>query len=344
MIKIEFCKNKEIPLVKNFINSHWKKNHILVNNDALFSWLYEENNRCNFILAKKGKDIIGLLGFIKNTHFDKNSISRDIIWLALWKVLEDIAPPGLGLLMLKNLEKFEPNLEIAVLGINKSHPPMYRALKYFSGSMEHYYITNPGIQNFNIIYFKDKSYRANPIVSKIKLIYKELFEEDLLSNNYIYSSDNYSCYKSSAYFINKYLKHPIYNYKIFHLEINKKKSALIVFRVININKNIIIRIIDFEGDEALIAYMGKFALDLLREEKAEYLDFMQYGIEKKYFIKAGFSLLNNTQDVVIPNYFEPLVKKNMPLLFSHNLYKKTNFRLFKGDGDQDRPNQVSKNV
>ena len=90
--------------------------------------------------------------------------------------------------------------------------------------------------------------------------------------------------------------------------------------------------------------MGKFALDLLVEEKAEYLDFMQYGIQKKYFIEAGFSLLNNTQDVIIPNYFEPLVKKNIPLLFSHNLYKKTNFRLFKGDGDQDRPNQVSKNA
>jgi len=342
MIKIEFCKNIEISLVKKFINNHWKKNHILANNNEVLSWMYEEGDRFNFILAKKNKDIIGLLGFIKNTHFDKDSMYKDIIWLALWKVLEDIAPPGLGLLMLKKLERFEPNLEIAVLGINKSHPPMYRALKYFSGCMEHYYLTNPNFQKFNIIYFKDKNYIANPFISKIKLINRELFEEDLIRKDYKYSSNNYSCYKSSVYFINKYLKHPIYKYKIFHLEINKKKSALIVVRIINIDNNIVIRVIDFEGDETIISYIGSFALELMVDEKAEYLDFMQYGIQNKYFSEAGFNQLTNTQNVIIPNHFEPLVKKNIPLLFSYNLYKNKKFRIFKGDGDQDRPNQVSK--
>ena len=77
----------------------------------------------------------------------------------------------------------------------------------------------------------------------------------------------------------------------------------------------------------------------MRTEKAEYVDFVQYGIDKKYFLNSGFKLLDLNINVIVPNYFEPLIQKNIPLLFSYKT-NNNNIRIFKGDGDQDRPNLV----
>ena len=65
---------------------------------------------------------------------------------------------------------------------------------------------------------------------------------------------------------------------------------------------------------------------------------MQYGIKNSYFFDAGFKLLNYNQNDIVPNYFEPFVKKNINLLFAYKTPQNKKIRIFKGDGDQDRPN------
>ena len=80
---------------------------------------------------------------------------------------------------------------------------------------------------------------------------------------------------------------------------------------------------------------------LVGMKKAEYIDFLQYGINKKYFLSCGFKLLNLNNSIVVPNYFEPFVQKNIPLLFSYKLNNNNKIRIFKGDGDQDRPNLLA---
>ena len=240
--------------------------------------------------------------------------------------------------MLKRLERYNPDLGIAVLGINKSLPPIFRALNYCSSIMEHYYIVNPKVKEFCIIEIENNKLIPNPIISKNKITYRQVFKKELLLNKYKYSSNNFTCFKSSSFFINKYFNHPIYKYKLFHLEDNAKNYALIVTRTINIKNTNVVRVIDFEGNESLISYIGEFLLYLLKEENAEYIDFMQYGIKRNYFLNCGFNLLNYKQKNIIPNYFEPFVKENIPLLFSYNISKNNKIRIFKGDGDQDRPN------
>ena len=43
--------------------------------------------------------------------------------------------------------------------------------------------------------------------------------------------------------------------------------------------------------------------------------------------------------MVVPNYFEPFVNKNIDISVGYRKYNniKGNVRIFKGDGDQDRP-------
>jgi len=341
MIKIDFCKKKEISEVQKFIDDYWKKGHILTNNDILFKWLYENKKEYNFLVAKKNENIIAVLGFIKNSHYDLLSINKDIIWLALWKVNEKVSPPGLGLILLKKLEKINPNIDIAVLGINKDHPPMYKAINYNTGIMDHYYCTNPHIVDFRVLINSKGKKLPIPKTSICKLKSKNISISDLENIDNYHNSNNYSNYKTTAYFINKYLKNPFYNYQLFQLEIEDGRKALIVLRAINITKSKIIRVIDFEGDESIISHAGDFFLKIIQRENAEYIDFLQYGIHKKYFLSCGFKLLNIDNSVIVPNYFEPFVQKNIPLLFSYKLSNNKNIRIFKGDGDQDRPNLLA---
>jgi hypothetical protein len=60
--------------------------------------------------------------------------------------------------------------------------------------------------------------------------------------------------------------------------------------------------------------------------------------------RAGFSERTTEGEVVIPDHFEPFEFKNVEMNFalkiSEEIREKAQVRLFKSDGDQDRPNIV----
>ena len=59
------------------------------------------------------------------------------------------------------------------------------------------------------------------------------------------------------------------------------------------------------------------------------------NITIKLFITLGLIKKKNNQ--LIPEYFEPFVKKNIDLKLCIFKNKYKNLLIFKGDGDQDRP-------
>ena len=74
------------------------------------------------------------------------------------------------------------------------------------------------------------------------------------------------------------------------------------------------------------------------KEKHEYVDIYEVGIEDEILENSGF-LERVEKDVnIIPNYFEPFVQENIEIYYMSNC--KDKFRMFKGDGDQDRPSIV----
>tara|TARA_B100000029_G_scaffold489450_1_gene547228 strand:- start:327 stop:581 length:255 start_codon:yes stop_codon:yes gene_type:complete len=81
---------------------------------------------------------------------------------------------------------------------------------------------------------------------------------------------------------------------------------------------------------------------LLIQYNAEYIDFYNFGIEKRVLVSNGFIKREPKSDIVIPNYFEPFQKKNVDLYFAFKCNKKYRFIINKGDGDQDRPSIIEK--
>ena len=59
----------------------------------------------------------------------------------------------------------------------------------------------------------------------------------------------------------------------------------------------------------------------------------------KIFLSSGIVRANYTK-TTIPNYFEPFLKKNKKIVFAHHYKLKKKIYVFKGDGDQERPNLV----
>jgi hypothetical protein len=74
------------------------------------------------------------------------------------------------------------------------------------------------------------------------------------------------------------------------------------------------------------------------ETKSEYIDFYCAGLNEELVEAAGFSRVN--ESVIIPNYFEPLVKSNSTISYFTDSKNIDNFRMYKADGDQDRPSMI----
>ena len=169
----------------DFINEHWKKGHVLSTHKNLFEWQYKsEKNEINLLIAKESDEILGILGYIKNSNYDINLYKNDVIWLALWKVKND-APSGLGLKLYEKLKRQEPGSIIAVNGINKLHPPIYRALGFENIKFNCFYMTNPKINQSIIKHniplpIASPSFHANLSLEEIGI--SEIKKNRLLAN------------------------------------------------------------------------------------------------------------------------------------------------------------------
>jgi hypothetical protein len=99
-----------------------------------------------------------------------------------------------------------------------------------------------------------------------------------------------------------------------------------------------LRVVDFLGPEDVLARTGPVVQTLLEEFDAEYADVYNTGIDGGVFERAGFRRIDPEGPETVPDHFEPFERRNIRLWFS--LKGLPNAVLFKGDADQDRPNQV----
>ena len=79
--------------------------------------------------------------------------------------------------------------------------------------------------------------------------------------------------------------------------------------------------------------ISKFIEEKLTEY--EYVDFYCLGFEESYILKAGFTLREENDTNIIPNFFSPFVQENIDIWVDSS---KEGCLFFKADGDQDRPN------
>ncbi|WP_440653531.1 hypothetical protein [Candidatus Pelagibacter sp. HIMB1542] len=332
-MKIYKIKKRKRKVLLEFLKKNFKSKHILYKSKKLFDWQYLHKNYYNFFVLETEKIIKAAQGYIPTSRYDKN-LENDTIFMSIWSSSEISKGSKLFFYLLKNLKV---KLLVGLGGTNESFL-FQKLLKFNCGYMKHYFLAAKkkskkliSPKNFT----NEKLFKITNNFTKMTNI-KQINEIDKNVFTHQYPR------KTDKYLINRYLKHPFYNYILYKITNKKKTVGIFVFRVCKFDNRFAIRIIDFLGEENNFSYGKSLFLFLLKKYDSEYIDIYSYGIREDILKKSGLENVEKYKKLklIIPNYFEPFVKKNIKLGYAFKCSSdiKRKVRFFKGDSDLDRPN------
>ncbi len=348
-ITYQECNEACLANLMEAIDRIWSKRHVLSYDRTLLRWQYNsmfKTGGLNFVLARESSsdEVIGFMGFIHNSTFDQSLAQREdgYLWGALWKVHNEFLGMSIGKKLFQKIQS-QINAPYAAFGINDEIAKLYKKMGFELGCMNQFFIANRNLKDYKLLEIKD-SRQAFSVITKMSQDYNylSLNETDLFdqagSINGL-SSAHIIPRKTALYFVNRYLRHPVYHYDIFAIYEHSQLKALLVTRKCYAENRKAIRVIDFIGEEDQIKNVASLLLCQTEDTGAEYADFINFGIDSRIFIDAGFKKVayNDYADIV-PNYYEPFIRKNVLLRFALENTQKNKIWLFKGDSDQDRPN------
>mgnify|MGYP000876215282 CR=1 FL=1 len=319
---IEYMKELDKELFFEFLEENWNTNHIYLKDQNYFDYEFSDNS--NFILAKKNDRIVATLGY-----FDYDN--KGDIWTVIWKnsgKMDD----GLKCLQFLLNAGYK---SVSSCGINKKTIPIYQFLGINTGRLKHFYILNQEIEEYKIAKISEKNMKKIESKNVENLIEVDNIDELLKLIDYK-ELKKYNFYKSPEYFNKRYFKHPYYKYHI--LLKSKNAKSILVYRIVKANGVSCIRIMDFLGAEKEFNELTNYLIAKMLKENHEYIDIYEIGIEDDILENSGFVERKEEDSNIIPNYFEPFIQKNIEIYYMSNCNSK--FRMFKGDGDQDRPSIV----
>lgn len=336
MIEISRCPAARAHDVMAFIDQHWSKGHILARDSEFMSWQHGDNenkNELNWLIATKGSEILGIIGYIPFRIFSGAvKDGRRVVWVALWKVRGD-AEAGVGIRLLKAIERWELCDALGVLGLNPAHPPLYRKLGFQTGELTHFMGVHQNKKDIKII--KHPENWSKPVLlggdarlKKFDLSLNESINEKNWFNQGI---------KNDQYFLNRYVRHPKYKYLVYRVVIGEQICGTIAFRIATVGAEKVLRIIDFSGTSESFGRLGTAFSELLEENESEYIDLWSHGLGDEVIKQLGMIEVQKCDGLVVPNYFEPFVQKNGKIAFALKGFENLNYLVMRGDGDQDRP-------
>lgn len=330
---IRLAAKEDIAQIMTFIDTYWKKGHILAVNRSFFEYEFlEPNGSVNFILAidRQQDTLEGILGYLKASH-DEECMD---IWGSIWKVKEGNIPL-LGLELSIRLEE----MVRYKLGIGANPKTTISIMKILpnrkAGKMKHFYRLCKK-QDFHIacIEYLPKSAAVNGSAAELSVEIQEINDFKAFDENYteLLNKDSIP-YKDKNYIRRRFFEHPIYEYKVYGISTEGRSKAIIVFREETVDDRKALRIVDYVGEQSCFGCLGSF-FDSMKEQY-EYIDFYCMGFEERYIYEAGFTLRKDDDANIIPNYFHPFEQRNVDI-WVH--YPVDGVLFCKADGDQDRPN------
>ena len=325
---IRYANYSDIPSIMNFIDEYWRKNHILSRDRGLFEWQYVDDGKLNMILGEdENGGVAAILGFIPYDKVDTKDFS-----LALWK-----AKPGtafLGIKLLLFLLKNEPHRNMFCNGINvKTSAGIYHRLGIATGELSQWYRLAKGVK-YRIACVEDDT--VPEVTAEDGYSFEEMQREHVISEEDYeqISNPNVTPYKSYAYFVKRYINHPTYEYLVYKVIHSEVVKAIIVFRIQDCNDSHALRLIDYIGDYSVLYRLTSLIDELVKSLRTEYVDIYEKGLDDSELSASGWIKVG-TNNNIIPNYFSPYTKCNVPISISTS---DDNIVLFNVDGDQDRPN------
>jgi hypothetical protein len=323
----------DIARIMEFIKTYWLPTHILANDRMFFEYEHTCGDEVCFVLSEDPEtlEVQAILGFIPY-----GVTLRDAM-IVMWK-----ARPGENAFLgVKVLQFLIGNIGARIVGscgINKRVNGIYRYLGYHTGSLAQYYrITDR--KEYKIAVITEKNILPVRPEDGYELVCFGSFGEIAQSFDFA-ATENAKPYKEPWYIEKRYFKHPVYTYKAYGIKNPAGNIQTLLFaREIEINGAKALRIVDLIGKSEPLAHVSAGVQRLLDENGYEYADFYQYGLPHDVMERAGFTLREGDTNI-IPNYFEPFVQENIGI--DYFTTDNEEFRIFKADGDQDRPSLLGR--
>lgn len=333
--RIRQALEEDLPRLMQYIDKEWMPGHILSRDSELFRYQHQCGPALNFIISENNVGSInGILGFIPST------VAADSdVWLSMWKVSHGTGNPVLGIELLQYL-KAQEHRTVLCLGVNPQTFGIYRYLGYATGTMNHHFLPNKAISSFQIGKIPSEvAYLERPFKRSSLISLRSVFWTDIPADFFLGAASHALPRKDIAYFEHRYFKHPMYRYRVHGIYHDDQLATLLVTRVVRVEAASALRVVDILGDESLLPWITHAFHDILENEGLEYLDLVSYGLDDEMLQHACLSKVDlNSDQIVIPNFFQPFMQKNIPIHFCVEGKITPNLRLFKADGDQDRPN------
>ena len=349
MIRVRFAEADDQGVLVDFIRDEWSPTHIFVDRPELFAWQHlQDDGRLNMVLAEDTESteqpVIGVLGFIPMGRFAP-ALGDDDVMLAIWKV-RDRAPLGLGLRLLKFLNReLSPRL-IGAIGTSEMVRPIYKVLGYQVGELHQSAVFRPGgVEGLRVASgVPNEAFAPAEPVPPARLALLPLDESS--ASELRAEVDQLGLAGSPAknwdYLVHRYVRHPWYRYELRAVRQDGRTVAVVVWRLVEANGARVLRIVDIVGGVDWLR-IGKHALQCeVTNSDAEYIDLMQWGIDQSVLDAGGFIGVGTHPGLVLPNYFSPFEARNIEIEIAFKMLDPTKVvRLFRADADQDRPNRVS---
>lgn len=332
---IRLARKDEYPALRSFLADNWGENHILVKSKEIFDFQYLEGDEYNIVVAvnKENGVFDAFWGIITTSKYDPVLLENGDSWGALVKIRPDVHNDEIGGIAMKMLRWIIKEPRFCHFNHNGLGPKGRVFLMPYcasSGPMRQYYIANKKVTDFKVAHlpqFGEYELTEN-VVRRVEL-------EDLSE----LPPSSYKPEKSLTFIMNRYVKHPVYHYFAWEVEVEGVVKSVWILRKITLpGLGSVLRVVDAIGDLDGIGCIGNQIQSLLEAEGVEYVDFLNFGISPDTFKQMGFEELDVEGSTIIPNYFEPFEKKNVAII--SGLDSDHGYVIFKGDGDQDRPNAI----
>lgn len=335
--KFKICEREDLPRLLTFIDTYWKKNHILVRSKEILDFQYynREEDMYDFVLAENTQtgELDGIRGWIRVAQYDPALAEYDEVWSAVSKVRTDVENNEIKVLGSYLWRYLEKHKGFGTVGISRFSFAMHTAIRHKTCSLGQYFILNSETKEFKVAVVPS-NYQHRDFSKNSNWHLREIADINAIDDNAVLAY--YRPFKSKTYIINRFAKHPVYKYHFYGIYEENELKTILVGKFVEINGGKILRIVDVLGSLEDVGNLHEDFQIILHDTGSEYVDFLCFGIDDSVFQRMGFEKLNPEQEkLIVPNYFEPFEAKNIVI---NGAYKPAErYCMFKADADQDRP-------
>jgi hypothetical protein len=368
--EVDWCRTEEVTELRGYIDTYWRKGHVLAADEHLLRWQYRDpkaDNRLSVLVARAPEGILGFLGVIP---FDLCVRGERLpaVWLATWHALPAARDEQVGLVLLRQVLQ-GPWAMVGCMGFNDTTQRILGALRFDVRNPVSRWVRAGSAAALGRLLAADPEQRfggmAPHLISKAVdpvdtwtvevtpwSTEIEAAWDDVWTRRF--ASGIVGTWRDSAYLRWRYLDHPRFRYtvRVARARGGGEPLGFAVFRTERVRERdeLVVRLVELLAVEAEAG--RALASDVVRAADGTGAAFSDFYCTSPTFARAleevGF-VAEEELDLPLPGLFQPLDFGRAGLRgafwiqssiarSSTEFFQVPELYFTRADGDQDRPN------